>query len=276
VIGLSTYSFFWEHSDRSPEPLSMRGAFEATAAMGVGLFQVCDYAPLDAMTEHDVAEAAAAARDLGLVVQLGTKGLEPEHLARHLRLAEAFDARLVRSMVTSPTSSPSLAQAGAWLDTALPAYEAAGVALALETYEQVSTADLVALVAARGSDHLGVCLDPANAVARLEHPRACVETAAPHVLNVHVKDFTFARQDGWVGFTFSGAPMGTGLHDYDHLLATVRPRDRGVDEVVEHWLPWQGDPETTVRTEREWTRAAVEHLRTTTEPPSPAPDRPAA
>ena len=41
--------------------------------------------------------------------------------------------------------------------------------------------------------------------------------------NVHVKDFAFARQDGWVGFTYCGAPMGAGLHDYPHLLETVRP-----------------------------------------------------
>jgi 3-oxoisoapionate decarboxylase len=266
VIGLSTYSFFWEHSERAAEPLSLRGAFEATAALGVGLFQICDYAPLEAMDERELSEAAAAARDLGLVVQLGTKGLEPGHLRRFLALADVFGSQLVRSMLTGPASSPSLDRAGAWLAEVLPEYEAAGVVLALETYEQVSTADLVDLVTAHRSDHLGICLDPANVVARLEHPRDCVTTAAPHVVNVHAKDFAFARQAGWVGFTYSGVEMGTGLHDYPHLLSTVSPRERGIDEVVEHWLPWQGDAETTVRTEREWTRAAVAHLRAVREP----------
>ena len=263
MIGLSSYSFFWEQSERVPQPLSLRGAFEATRRMGVELFQVCDYAPLETMSEREVTEAAAAARDLGLAVQLGTKGLEPAHLRRFLRLADAFGARLVRSMVTGPTSTPTLARAGSWVDEVLDDFEAAGVTLALETYEQVATADLVDLVTARGSDHLGICLDPANVVARLEQPRTCVETAAHVTVNVHVKDFAFTRQPGWVGFTYSGARMGTGLHDYDHLLATVRPRQRGIDEVVEHWLPWQGDAETTVSLERDWTRAAVEHLRAT-------------
>ena len=58
--------------------------------------------------------------------------------------------------------------------------------------------------------------------------------------------------------------MGTGLHDYAHLRDTVRPEERGVNEIVEHWLPWQGDPRTTVNTEREWTRITLEHLRSTT------------
>jgi hypothetical protein len=90
-----------------------------------------------------------------------------------------------------------------------------------------------------------------------------VELTTDVVANVHVKDFAFDRQAGWVGFTYSGARMGEGLHDYPHLLETVRPRERGIDEIVEHWLPWQGDPETTVRTEREWTRATVDYLRST-------------
>lgn len=266
MIGLGTYAFFWQHSDRVPEPLSLVGAFEATRELGVDLFQICDYAPLEAMSEAELRDAAAAARDLGIAVELGTKGIEPDRLARFLDLAGVFDARLVRSMLASPEHRPTLAQADEWLRAALPAYEASGVDLALETYEQVATADLVALVAGIDSARLGICLDPANVVARLELPRDCVEATAPYVKNVHVKDFAFARQPGWVGFTYGGAPMGEGLHDYAHLLETVRPRQHEpeVNEIVEHWLSWQGDPETTIRTEREWTRRTIEYLRSTT------------
>ncbi|MFC8680299.1 sugar phosphate isomerase/epimerase family protein [Microbacterium ureisolvens] len=264
MIGLGTYAFFWQHSDQVPEPLSLVGAFEATKELGVELFQICDYAPLEAMTDAELSDAAAAAGDLGLTIELGTKGIEPDRLARFLELAGVFDAKLVRSMLYSPDNRPTLDQAEEWLRAALPAYEASGVDLALETYEQVATEDLVGLVARMDSERLGICLDPANVVARLELPRDCVERTAPYVKNVHVKDFAFARQPGWVGFTYGGEPMGEGLHDYPHLLETVRPRERGVNEVVEHWLSWQGDAETTVRTEREWTRRTIEHLRSTT------------
>ncbi|MFT3797444.1 TIM barrel protein [Microbacterium sp.] len=263
MIGLGTYAFFWQHSDRVAEPLSLIGAFEATRELGVDLFQICDYAPLLEMSAPELQDAAAAARDLGLAIQLGTKGVEPAHLRRFLGPAEVFDARLVRSMLYGPGSRPTLDEARTWLEAALGAYESAGVTLALETYEQVATADLVALVQDIGDPHLGVCLDPANVVARLELPRDCVESAVSVVKNVHVKDFAFARQAGWVGFTYSGARMGTGLHDYPHLRETVRPHERGIDEIVEHWLPWQGDAKTTIRTERDWTRATLEYLRST-------------
>lgn len=261
MIGLGTYAFFWQQSDRVDEPLTLQGAFEATRALGVDLFQICDFAPLDAMGDRELRDAAAGARDLGLAIELGTKGIETGRLERYRELAAVFDASLVRTMLHGPDGRPTLEEAAAALRRAMPGYEAAGVTLALETYEQVATDDLVRLVDAVGSPRLGICLDPANVVARLEQPRACVEAAAPVVVNVHVKDFAFARQDGWVGFTYSGARMGSGLHDYRHLRETVRPRERGINEIVEHWLPWQGDPETTVTTERDWTRAAVEYLR---------------
>ncbi len=263
MIGLGTYAFFWQHSDRSDQPLSLIGAFEQTRALGVELFQICDYAPLEQMNDRELRDAAAAARELGVSIELGTKGIDPAHLERFLRLAEMFDARLVRSMLYGPDSRPTLVEAEQQLRMALPAYAASDVTLALETYEQVATRDLADLVSGFGSAHLGICLDPANVVARLELPRDAVELTASLVRNVHVKDFAFARQDGWVGFTYSGAAMGTGLHDYAHLLETVRPRERGVNEIVEHWLPWQGEPKTTIRTERDWTRTALDYLRST-------------
>jgi sugar phosphate isomerase/epimerase len=263
MIGLGTYAFFWQHSDRVARPLSLTGAFEATRELGVDLFQICDYAPLDTMDSHELEDAASAARDLGVRIQLGTKGVEPGRLGRYLELAGIFDAALVRSMLHGPDAGPTLEQAESWLRAALPQYEASGVALALETYEQVGTADLLALVERIGSERLGICLDPANVVARLERPVDCVESTSRHVKNIHVKDFAFARQPGWVGFTYGGARLGEGLHDYPHLLSTVRPRERGIDEVVEHWLSWQGDAETTIRTERDWTRTAIDYLRST-------------
>jgi len=263
VIGLGTYAFLWQHSDRAPEPLTLRGALEATRELGVELFQICDYAPLDRASDRELAESAAVARDLGIAIQLGTRGIRPAHLERYLRLAEIFDARLVRSMLGGPDGVPSLGDADAWLRESVPSFELAGVTLALETYEQVATADLANLVWSVGSDRLGICLDPANVVARLETPVDCIEACRDLVVNVHAKDFAFHRRDGWVGFELTGAPFGDGLHDYSALRRAVRPAENGIDEIVEHWLPWQGDAETTIDTERDWTRRAVDRLRST-------------
>jgi sugar phosphate isomerase/epimerase len=261
MIGLGSYAFFWQHSDCVEQPLGLVDVLERTRELDVDLFQICDWAPLLTLSDAELRDAALAARRLGVTIELGTKGVAAEHLRAFLGLAEVFDAALVRSMVYAPGFRPNLDEAAGMLDEVLPEYEAAGVTLALETYEQVPTTDLVGLIERVGSERLGICLDPANVVAGLELPKDAVERCAPLTRNIHAKDFAFARQDGWVGFTYSGAPMGEGLHDYPHLLDTVRPDDRGVNQIVEHWLPWQGDPDTTVRTEQEWTSTALEYLR---------------
>ncbi|HWS35423.1 MAG TPA: sugar phosphate isomerase/epimerase family protein [Actinoplanes sp.] len=257
TIGLSTYAFFWQWHPAAPAPISLTTMLERTAEHGVTLFQICDY-PL--IEELDLAEVKATADRLGITLELGTRGLSVDHLAKYLAMAVALDAKVVRSMFNTATHQPGLDEAISLLGTGIPAYEKAGVNLALETYEQVPTSTVVAAVEAVGSPNLGICLDPANSVAALEHPRQTIDSTAPYVKNIHVKDFSFTRKDGWVGFTLAGCPLGEGLLDYDYMIGTVRPAD-GVNQIIEHWVPWQGDPETTSRLENDWTDHNLDYLR---------------
>lgn len=260
MIGLGTYAFFWHHAKEAAHPLDLEQMLERTSALGVGLFQICDYAPLDHMSTGQLDRIAGVAHDLGIELELGTRGVSTAHLSSYLAMAQKLGARLVRSMLYTATEHPTIAEAEAHLTEALVEYEAAGVTIALETYEQVATRDLVSLVETLGHARLGICLDPANTVARLESPREVIDLAAPYVANIHVKDFAFTRRDGWVGFTLEGAPLGTGLLDYDYLAATVRPDERGINQIVEHWLPLQGDVERTRAVEDAWTAQSLNVL----------------
>jgi len=260
MIGLGSYAFFWQHSPENPASIDVHDALRRTRALGSDLFQICDYMPLDSMTDRELAAVRATALDLGITLEVGTKGVTPEKLARYLEIAIALDARLVRSMLYTPGSRPSLGEAEGYLRDALVAYESAGVTLALETYEQVSSTDLVSLVESVGHDNLGICLDPANAVAALEKPRDVIDRTAPYVKNIHVKDFAFTRRGGWVGFTLEGVPLGTGLLDYDYLVETVRPAERGINQIIEHWLPLTNTIEETVLVEEDWTLRNLTYL----------------
>jgi sugar phosphate isomerase/epimerase len=261
AIGLSTYCFFWRGSDRVERPLRLVDMVEQTAEAGVQLFQVCDSPVLAGLSDPELRNLRSAADGAGVALEVGTRGLQPEHLRHHLRIAEMLGARLVRSMWTSGEDRPDRMEATRRLQDALPDFAARGVTLALETYEQVQTRELLALVEQLDSPQLGICLDPGNTVAALENPRDVVERCAPRTVNLHIKDFGFARSPGWVGFELNGRPLGTGLLDLDHLLATVRPEERGISRIVEHWLPWQGDPATTCATEAAWTQASIDVLR---------------
>jgi sugar phosphate isomerase/epimerase len=261
LIGLGTYAYFWQLSDRMPQPLTLGQALEQTAAHGVGMFQICDYPRILTFSPGELHDLRRRADDLGLRLELGTRGTGTDHLTTFLRLAGVLGAGVVRTMLNPVGDESTLGESERRLRRVLPDYDRAGVTLALETYERVPVRDLVRLVETVGSDRLGICLDPGNGVAALDLPRDTVDLCAPYVADVHVKDFAFTRSEGWVGFQYTGAPLGTGLLDYAHMARAVGPRRRGLSQIVEHWLPWQGDPAATAAEEQRWTEVALEYLR---------------
>jgi 3-oxoisoapionate decarboxylase len=248
AIGLSTYAFFWRK-------LSLHDMLKQTNELGCTVFQICDYPAVESLSSAELADLRDTAADLGIELELGTRGVQPEHLHRYLKLCDHLGATLLRSML------PGSGDAVPMLNEAMPAFERRGVTVALETYEQMPTAELIRVVHAVDSDALGICLDPANCVAGLELPHDVVDRTAPYVKNMHIKDFAFARQAGWVGFTLAGCPLGEGLLDYDDMIAVVDPVSRGINQIVEHWLPWQDDDETTRLIEAQWTEHSVNYLR---------------
>ncbi|CAL9277829.1 3-oxo-isoapionate decarboxylase [Streptomyces sp. SudanB5_2050] len=261
AYGISTYAYFWRVSDRAPEPMTLPAMLRDTAALGGEVFQICDYAPIESYDAARLADVRATADDLGLTLELGTRGIRPEHLLKYLDMAGELGVTLVRSMLNTADHRPDTAEAVALLKEAVPRYADAGVTLGLETYEQVATDDLVDVVRAVDDPHLGIVLDPGNSVARLERPVDVVTATAPYVVNIHVKDFAFTRRDGWVGFTYAGCPLGEGLLDHDGMVAAVRPAERGINQIVEHWLPWQDEGyEATARLEHQWTQHSIDTL----------------
>ncbi|MDI5943056.1 TIM barrel protein, partial [Micromonospora sp. DH15] len=184
AIGLSTYSFFWRWT-AAQRPLSLTDMVERTAEAGATVFQICDYPPIEEASDGELER-----------LELGTRGVDGPHLARYLDLAGRLDVGFVRTMLNTAAHRPTVAEAVTLLAAALPGYAARGVTIGLETYEQVATDDLLAVVRGVDDPHLGVCLDPANCVARLELPATTVERTAPYVVNLHVKDFAFTRAPG--------------------------------------------------------------------------------
>ena len=277
-IGIGTYSLFWEFEGRNPDPLDIPGMVDRAARLGCEVFLICDDPRLEDLDAAQLRELRERAELLGVELELGTRTIDPAHLRRHIDLAGALGARTLRSMIQAQEIEDGPAAAVTALRAVLPRLEEAGVTLALETYEQVPTSTLLAVVEELDSPHVGICLDPANCVSALEHPKDVVEACAPRTANLHVKDFAFARQEGWVGFTYSGAPLGEGLLDLDHELGAVYGGTRAPSAaphtpsaIVEHWLPWQGDLATTLETERAWTDRTLAALRAWREAHRPSP-----
>jgi sugar phosphate isomerase/epimerase len=261
TIGLGTYAFFWQWYATAETPLSLIDMVDRTADLGVRLFQICDYPAIESYDTSDLDQLRVRATERGVRLELGTRGVQPQHLRRYLEMARRLDATLVRSMINTADHRPSPDEAVELLTSVAPVFEEAGVTIALETYEQVPVSTLVDIVTRVGAPSIGICVDPANCVAALELPTATVEAVAPYARNIHVKDFAFSRQNGWVGFTLAGCPLGEGLLDYRHLITTTQARELGLSQIIEHWLPWQGDSASTIRTENDWNLHNLDYLR---------------
>jgi len=261
TIGLSSFAYYWRLSPAVSQPWSLADAIEHAAGLGVRLFQICDYAPLESMSDPELEALRRLASDHGVSIELGTKGIGIAHLRRYLYIASLLDASLLRTMLHTVDHKPDVAEATGLLRELLPELVGQGVTLALETYEQVPTSTLVQIVRSINHQNVGICSDPANAVAALETPNSVIDAVAPYVVNMHIKDFAFSRRDGWVGFTYSGARLGEGLLDYGHMVRTISPNSRGINQIVEHWLPWQENEEETLAAEDQWTQHSLNYIR---------------
>jgi sugar phosphate isomerase/epimerase len=224
--------------------------------------QIADNLPVDALSAPDLARLAANATRAGITLELGTRGVDPPRLARYLELALATGARPVRTLTHRKDSTPDLPQVETFLRESLPAYERAGVTLALENYERHTSAELAALIHNVDSSSLGVCLDTVNSLGALETPAEIVCRLAPFTANLHVKDFEIKRVPSMMGYLVTGCPAGTGRLDVPWLLAEMRRYGRDPSIIVEQWPPFSDTIGDTVALEAAWAEQSVRYLET--------------
>ena len=139
---------------------------------------------------------------------------------------------------------------------------ASGRTLAFENNEAFGAAEFAGLIDRIASPHVGICLDTANSLGRPETLRTVVETLAEHAVVLHAKDYDIRRIDTRMGFSVVGKPAGEGRVDFEWVLAELHRRGRtGISVIVEHWPPFAGTIEETIRQEEEWLARSVQFLR---------------
>lgn len=184
-----------------PQPL-MDQAVAAGLLRGVEL-------PATLLEGEDSAAIARYAREHSLFITLATSGYEPEKLAAAIALAAQLRATTVRTVVggakiggdrrplAGRLATFSLGVLSA-LGEATKAAERTGVSLAVENHQDLASEELLWLCESIGSPHFGITLDTGNPLATAEHPLDFFRTVAPHVKNVHLKDYwIYLSEEGY-------------------------------------------------------------------------------
>lgn len=240
--------------------MGLADLLEKAVALKVGVVQIADNLPLHKLDAGELRDVRDQAVSLGIKIEIGTRGVEPEHLLLYLNLALQLDAVLVRTLAGTLESQPTLVQVEQWIREVLPEFESQGVTLGLENYERHSSRALAGLVRKFDSQYVGVCLDTVNSLGALEPPEEVVKTLAPLTVNLHVKDFVIERVPYKMGFVVSGTPSGSGRLDIPWLLKQIRSEEN-ISAILEQWPPPQESVEATIAMEQEWAERGVQYLR---------------
>ena len=263
MIGISSYTFPWAIGVPGSLPsrtLDTPGLLKVASDYGVSVVQVADNMPLDQLTDADLRSLVAEARSRKVTVQPGTRGLDRQRLLTYLDIAKKFGSPLVRTITDTRNHEPEPAEVVACLREVAADYEKAGVKLALENHDRLTSSDFLAILRGVSSPALGVCLDTVNSFGALEGPEVVLDRLLPHAVSLHLKDFTVFREPHKMGFRIEGRPAGKGRLDIPALLARMVQGPFRVDSILELWTPWQSTIDETVALEKQWADESISYL----------------
>jgi sugar phosphate isomerase/epimerase len=241
--------------------LTPRGLLEKARAFGLDVLQIADNLPLDKLSGPELETLRCDSGELGITLEAGTRGVEPERLLRYLEIARVIGARLVRTLTRSADSRPDLDQVMRWIGHVLAAYEAAGVVIAVENNESHTAREYSRLVREFSSRSLGICLDTANSYGGEESTDEVLAELAPHAVCLHYKDFAISRLNHRMGFLVEGRAAGEGRVNAAHVLEVVSRCGCGANVIVELWPPFTGTIGGSIAQETVWAGRSVSFLK---------------
>ena len=263
-LGIGSYTFTWAvgiPGHLPPRRLSAWDLLDEAARLGVGVVQICDNLPFLKLTESQVDAFAEKSADLGLSIEWGTRGLDPEILRRNLELCRRFACPFLRLVIDDEGDQPSAEETVRRLEKLLPEFEAAGVMIAIENHDRFAAVTLASMVERLGPHRVGITVDTGNSFAALEPPETVVEALAPYTACLHVKDFTVERPSHQLGFLVQGCAAGSGRLNVPWLLEALRVSPHPFNAILETWVTPSGSLAETMARERRWADEGVAYLR---------------
>lgn len=283
LLGISTWALpwafgvpgYWKRRGRvsragaseEEAPLTVDGFLAIAAELDLKVVQLADNAAYARAGTAQRAGWREVAIRSGICIELGMRGRSVDEIRAHLELCRFFGATLLRCVLDSAEEEPAAhaLAVGRIVHAVVPDLLDAGVLLAVENHERLTTEQLLTVVRtandAAGRRVVGVCLDTVNSFGALEDPRRVIERLAPETVSLHLKEFAIRRQDHQMGFVIQGAPLGTGRLDVPNLAARLDEIGLCRAAVVEQWTPPEPTPAATRTKELSWLRDGVARVR---------------
>lgn len=261
MLGLSSYTLPWSVGvpgyETPGKNLTALDLIKLTHQLGFKVLQIADNIPLHTMPQDDLLELRENADRLGVQIEVGTRGSSPDHLQEYLKIAEYLNASLVRTLITTPDVNEAEKQ----LLQVLPAFESAGVTIAVENHGLHTTQQLIQLFESLNSRYIGSCIDTVNSFGALESPDFVIDQLLPYMVNLHIKDFDIQRVDHQMGYVVLGTPAGSGRLDIPKLAKKTIEQNKNAHAILELWTPYTDTVNNTVELELTWLQQSLNYLK---------------
>jgi 3-oxoisoapionate decarboxylase len=265
-FGISSWTYPWSvgvaNGPQPPSKLTVMDLLQKAKTLDVKLLQIADNIPLEKLSREELAELRSVAQEMNISLEVGTKGIEVDHLLNFLEIAVFLNSPIIRTLPGSILNKPELSEVGSNLRKVLPAFEKAGVVLVLENYEAFSAQEYLELMQSINHSNLRMCIDLANALGKMEGPYYFMEKLAPWCGNFHFKDVVVNRSTSFLGFSVIGKPVGQGDIPIKWVMAQLMKYNLYPTLIIEFWPPFQKTIEETMKMENEWALQSVEFMRT--------------
>jgi 3-oxoisoapionate decarboxylase len=263
-LGITSYAYDWAISQPGSrgKPFTPFQLIEKAAQHHLNVVQICENLPLGSLDSDELFQLKRYAHSLGVRLELGMRGIDPEHLASGLDLACRLDARLMRVVPWSgceihhPISGKQVFQS---LEPILPICRKEGITLAIENYFDLPDDELASMVEQAEDPFLGACLDTANSTGSLTKPEETARILAPFIVSVHLKDYAVFKPRQ--GYCISGAPLGKGWLNLHAILKIINLGNKKVSLLIEHWIDREDPTKSILETEEDWVSQSLEFVR---------------
>ncbi|GJM30742.1 MAG: endonuclease [Cyclobacteriaceae bacterium] len=268
-LGIGSYAFSWAVGVPGHQPSLPVDAFSLVrkvSSLQVNCVQIADNLPLDNSDAESVSRLIELSEDLGVSVELGTRGLHIEKVTRYLDLAHQFNAPFLRLVIDDYGFEPDQSSIVRDIKQLIPICRDKNVILAIENHDRFMARQLAEIVEATDPEWVGICLDTANSLGAGEGIAEVLEQLWNYTVNLHVKDIKIERVPSNMGFKVTGCPAGEGVIDVPLLLHSLSKNQRFFSVTLEMWSDFLDNLDSTIAREQEWVIKSVDYLKRIIEP----------
>ncbi len=264
-LGLSSYTYTWAvgvPGSMPGNPLSAKGLVDKAFNSGLKLVQIADNLPLENLSTEELIELYNYSSDKGVSIEMGGRGLTPEHTIKCLDAAEKINSPILRIVIDGAGFEPDLQSVIEIIRDLIPELKSRNIKLAIENHDRFKAREFEKIVQSIGSEWVGICLDSVNSMGAGEGFETVSKILLPYTINLHIKDFSISRLPHKMGIVIEGRPAGQGMLNIRELVDQLYFTNSCHSAILELWTP----PETviidTIAKEEKWALESIEYLKT--------------